>query len=147
MWIDLVLKVNSHDLEDSCIRNAIQNWATCFRSLFTTTFNNPKAVLLLNWGLHGCWSWGRDPAPGLGWCTERRELTGESHRGVRFDDSGCHDAACVGIPLTFFQRCVNRDVVWVRPQAELACRERWGSVDILILVRVKYQPREVPWSI
>ena len=48
---------------------------------------------------------------------------------------------CVRTPLTIFQGCVNRDVVWVWPQAELACREYWGwhTLPAIVLVRVENQ--------
>lgn len=90
--------------------------------------------------IKGCWA--ADPDPGLGCCAEKRELTEESHLDrviwwlrrppccLRWDPAH-----------PFLQGCVKRDVVWVWPEMELACREHWGwhTLPTFVLVRVENQ--------
>lgn len=133
-------KVNSHDLEGSCISTAVQNEATCLRSLFTTTFNKSKALLVLHWELHSCYHGGRDAAPSLACCTERRELAGESHLGVLFDDSGWPRWLALGSPQHLF----SKDAWTVMlsesdPRRSWPCRERWAwhTLPVFVLVRTE----------
>lgn len=143
-------KVNSHDLEDSCISTAVRNEATCFRSLSNTTFQQIQSSACPSLRAAGLLTWGREPAPGPVRCTERRAPTGESHLGVLFDD-----AACVGTLAHLF----FKDDAWSVMLSELACRERraWHALLVFVLARVGTQPlkgtphgealREVPWLI